>query len=267
MATRCDHSDLWNRAATFWLFSQNESDLNLLGSVAALPPDEDGYCPNINMQYPEVETKDRPTATRTWYCLADTSTGSLIEDLTVCSACVARVNIILPSLRGIFRPVADGQRLQATCDLLTAKDNGNRGEHYLDKMIDTAMQHMKTGTLDTRPLTDYIKKWATIPVCVNGQPTQQHTKGWTFPSSIPSYAVCEECYTHHVLPQLESDSPPTILREMTAQTFPAGFICDLYSPRLLQWFKDACASNDLQAYKQRYPVPDPVGEIRDEMQG
>lgn len=253
IVTRCDHSDTWNRAATYWLFVQSAPDLSLLGTVAALPPDEDGYCPNINMQYPEPKQEDSPTATRTWYCLSDATTGTLIEDLTVCSACVGRVNVMFPSLRGIFRSVANGQKVQATCDLLTAKKSGNRGECYLEKMIEAAQQHLKTGHLDTRPLTDFVKKWAPIPVCMGAEPNLSGTRAWTFPKSIPHYAVCDECYTFHVLPLLESDNPPTILKELSPTTYPSGYVCDLYSPRLLQYFKDAVASYNLEAYKQRYP--------------
>jgi hypothetical protein len=252
VATRCDHSESWNRAATFWLFSQGAPDLNLLGTVAALPPDEDGYCPNISMHYPEPQREDRPTATRTWYCLTDPTTGALIEDLTVCSACVARMNVIFPSLRGIFRSVANGQKVQATCDLLTAKNNGNRGDNYFDKLMETAKQHLETGNLDTLPLANYVKKWAPIPICVRGESTAPGTKSWTFPTSIPNYAACEECYTYHILPLLESDNPPSILKEMKPNTYPNGFVCDLYSPRLIQWFKDAVASYNLETYKQRY---------------
>ncbi|KAF3041653.1 hypothetical protein E8E12_000065 [Didymella heteroderae] len=251
VATRCDLSERWNRAATFWLFSQGAPDLNLLGTVAVLPPDEDGYCPNIDMLYPEPQQKHRPTATRTWYCLSDPTTGSLIEDLTVCSACVARVNVIFPSLRGIFKSVADGQKVQATCDLLTAIDNGTRGEHYFDKMTEAVKQHLESGILDIQPLASYVKKWAPIPVCMKGESTLPGTKSWTFPTSIPNYAACEECYTYHVLPLLESDNPPTILKEMKPNSYPNGFVCDLYSPRLVQWFKDAVTSYNLETYKQR----------------
>ncbi|KAF1926168.1 uncharacterized protein M421DRAFT_218193 [Didymella exigua CBS 183.55] len=248
---RCDLSDRWNRAATFWLFLQGAPDLNLLGTVAALPPDEDGHCPNVNMQYPEPQQEDRPTATRTWYCLLDPTTGSLIEDLTVCSACVARANAIFPSMRGIFRSVADGHKVQATCDLLTVNKDGNRGGKYFDKMVEVAQQSLQTGTLDTRPLTDYIKKWAPVPVCMQADPALPGTKSWTFPTSIPHYAICEECYTYHIVPLLESSHPPTILKELRPAVWPSGFVCDLYSPRLIQWFKDACASGDLATYKQR----------------
>ncbi|KAJ4375487.1 hypothetical protein N0V86_007018 [Didymella sp. IMI 355093] len=203
------------------------------------------------MHYPEPQQEDRPTATRTWYCLVDPANGSLIEDLTACSACVARVNAIFPSLRGIFRPVANGQKVQATCDLLTAKNGGNRGEHYFDKMLEAAKEHLETGTLDTRPLANYVKKWAPIPVCMKAESTLPGTKSWTFPTSIPNYAACEECYTYHILPLLESDNPPTILKEMRQNVYPGGFVCDLYSPRLIQWLKDACASYNLETIMTR----------------
>lgn len=253
MATKCDLSDRWNRAATFWLYSQNKPDLGLLGRVATLPPDEDGACPNLHGEDPLTQKGGKPAVTRTWYCIYDPATMSLVEDLTVCSACVARIDTLFPNLKGTFRPVSGGAKVQATCDFLTAQNenDGRRGEYYLDRFMDAEKQVLKTGTRDVRPIINYIRKWASIPVCVKSDHVPQGATSYTFPTSIPNYAACEECYTQHILPLLESTSPPTILKEMCATVSPTGFVCDLYSPRLQQWFKEACASYNLNAYKQK----------------
>lgn len=251
MATQCDLSFRWNRAATFWLFFQGASDLSLLGNVAEMPHDRDGPCPNLNVQDLEVQKGGKPAVTRTWYCLSDPSDGSLIEDLTVCSDCVGRHNLIFSCLNRIFQPVANGQKVQATCDLLTGQNYGSRGDHYLDKIIETAAETLKTRTRDTRVLAEFVKKWAPIPICLKSQHVPQGAVSYTFPTSIPNYAVCQECYTCHILPLIESASPPPILRELRPNVSPTGFVCDLYSPRLLQYFNDACASNDIRTYKQR----------------
>lgn len=251
LATRCDFSDNWNRIAYLWLWSQESPDLTLLGSTASVPHDE--VCPNLNLQDPaaDVQKPGKPSATRTWYCLPDPSTGLLIEDLTVCSDCVARINHIFPCLDRIFQPVANGQKLEATCDLITARDSSTREQEYVSQIFDTALETLKTRTRDLRPLADFLKKWAPIPTCSKGQNTPPGTRSYTFPKSMPYYAACEECYTKHVLPLLESGSPPVILKEMSPTVCPNGFVCDLYSPRLLQYFRDACSSYNIETYKQR----------------
>ncbi|KAJ4988880.1 hypothetical protein SVAN01_05687 [Stagonosporopsis vannaccii] len=253
IATKCDFSDRWNRVATSWLFSQNTPDLTLLGHVAEMQPDDDGPCPNLNTQDPVAQNGGKPATKRTWFCLLDPETGSLIEDLTVCSSCVNRLNLIFPCLNNIFRLVSDGAKVEATCDLLTAQNENDarRGEQYMTKIIEAALQSLKTGTKNTHILAEYIKKWAPIPVCVRSQHVPQGGTSYTFATSIPSYAACEECYTVHIHPLLTSPSPPPILREIMPTVSPTGFTCDLYSPRLQGWFRDACATHDLGAYKQR----------------
>ncbi|UPX13191.1 uncharacterized protein EKO05_0003714 [Ascochyta rabiei] len=215
--------------------------------------DQEGVCPNLNLQDAsvEVQKQGKPTETRTWYCLSDPANGSLIEDLTVCSDCVARLYHIFPCLNRIFQPVANGQKLPATCDLLTARDIGTRGEEYINQIIETALETLETRTRDMRSLAKYVKKWAPIPICAKAQHAPHGTPSYTFPQSIPNFAACQECYTKHALPLLESDAPPIVLKEMKPSMSPTGFICDLYSPRLLQYFKDACASYNLDTYKQR----------------
>lgn len=103
LSTKCDLSNRWNRVTYLWLFSQNAPDLSLLGTVAEMPHDKDGPCPNLNLQDNAVPAESRGGVTRTWYCLSDPSTGGLVEDLTVCSDCVARVKLHFPGLKSTLR--------------------------------------------------------------------------------------------------------------------------------------------------------------------
>jgi hypothetical protein len=251
--TKCDLSSRWNRTATLWLFSQNHPDLDLLGRVALMPADEDGACPNLDLEDEVVQKGGKGVVTRTWYCIYDGVAAEYVEELTVCSACVVRVDAIFPGLKGLFRPILGGIKVQATCDFITApNDNdGRRGEVYMDRLIEAEQETLKTGRLDIRPLVAYFRKWAPIPVCVRSDPVKPGVEYYTFPTSIPGFAACQECYTTHVLPLLESPNPPIVLKEMGLKTSPQGFVCDLYSPRLQSWFTEACQSYNLDAYKQK----------------
>lgn len=168
VSTRCDFSDLWNRVAYAWLYTQITPDLTLMGSVSEIQHDEDGACPNLNLDDPEVKKGGKPAMTRKWYCLHDPKLDMLIEDVTVCSDCVAHVNLICPGLNGIFRPVENGQKLLATCDLMMLGDGQARCVDYLDQIINVAENALQTGVRDVTPLVDYIKKWANIPFCKKG---------------------------------------------------------------------------------------------------
>ena len=251
ISTRCDFSDLWNRIAYAWLFTQNAPDLTLMGNVAAIQHDEDGICPNLNHEDPEVKNGGNPATTRTWYCLRDPKTDTLIEDLTVCSDCVGHINLIFPCLNGIFRPVAGGQKLLATCDLITLGDRQARFLEYLDRIIDVAEKTLENGTRDVSPLTEYIKTWAAIPICTKGGIVTGE-KRYSLPSTVPEFTACEECYTKYIQPLLNSSPPPRILSQLEVSVPTTGsYTCDLYTPRLQQYFQEACTTNDLQGYRQK----------------
>lgn len=253
MATRCDLADRWNRAATCMIFSQHAPHLGLLARVATLPGERDGDCPNLSKGHPVAVKGGKPAVSRTWYCLYDPIYGTLIEDLTVCSSCISRFKIIFPRLGDIFKPVSGGEHVQGTCDLLTAQNehDGRRGEQYLDIFFEAEKKARETCIVDVRPIMYHVRKWARIPVCVQGDNIPQGATSYTFPLSMPNYAACEECYQNHILPHLNAVSPPPILKELRATKSPNGFVCDLYSPRLQQWFNDACTSGDLGMYSRR----------------
>lgn len=247
----CDFSFLWVRLAYMWLFQQGQPDLSLLGEISSIQRDKDGICPNFNMEDTEVKKGGKPAVTRTWYSLRDPKTGSLVEEMTACSDCVAHINIIFPCLKRIFAPIADGQALLATCDLMTQGNGQQRCLEYVDKIASVAESTLETQTRDVTPLIDFVKKWAPVPVCQKGNLVKGE-KQYCLSSMASEFTACEDCYLKHVEPLYSSSPRPAILSQFRAQEpHPGGFMCDLYSPRLQTYFTDACRTNDLSTFRQK----------------
>ncbi|KAF1944666.1 hypothetical protein EJ02DRAFT_452271 [Clathrospora elynae] len=252
VGTKCDFSERWIRNAFAWLFIQCQPDLNLMGEVASIQRDEDGVCPNFNFEDPEVKKGGRPAVKRTWYCLQDPKTGTLVEELTACSDCVEHIKLIFPCLKSIFAPVADGQKLLATCDMMTIGDGEARCLEYFDSLASVAQATLETGTRDITPLIEYIKTWAPVPICQKGNAVAGQ-KRYSLPTTIPEFTACEECYLKHIAPNLAMSPPPIIVSQLQYDmpATGAGFMCDLFSPRLQQYWKDAALTNDVATYRQK----------------
>lgn len=252
VATKCDFSDIWSRIAYAWLFMQDAADLTIMGSLTRLQSDEDGTCPNFNLEDRDVRRGGKSTVTRRWYCLRDPRTNKSIEDLTSCSDCVAHVEWIFPCLKGIFELVAGGQKVQGTCDLMMLGNGQTRCLEYMDCIMEVAKKAVMTGVRDVAPLAEYLKKWAAVPVCKNGAMVAGETN-YSLPSSIPEFTACQECYMKHIKPMLSAPSRPEWLSMLKCSTLPPdrGFMCDLFSPRLQQYFQEVCATNDVQTYRQK----------------
>jgi hypothetical protein len=234
-----------------WLFQRGQPDLSLLGEVVSIQNDEDGICPNFNMEDPEAKKGGRPAVTRTWYCLQDPKTGLLVEEMTACSFCVAHINVIFPCLKRMFAPVADGQKLLATCDLMTQGDGQHRCMEYVDKIASVAESTLETKTRDVTPLIDFVKKWGPVPPCQKGK-LALGQKRYGLPSTVPEFTACEECYLKHIAPLYSTSPQPAILSQLKfEESKTTGFMCDLFSPRLQSYFTDVCRTNDISTFRQK----------------
>ncbi|KNG46712.1 ser arg-related nuclear matrix protein [Stemphylium lycopersici] len=253
IACACDFSMSWTRIAYTWLFAQNQPDLRLLGELSRLQPDSDGACPNANIDDPEVAKGGKPSVARTWYSLQDPSTGTLLDELTACSHCVAHINTIFPILRHIFKPVANGRRVDATCDLMTGGVGQQRFLEYIDQMAQAAHSATETGALNLSRLISYVKKWAPVPICTGANLVTSGQKQFCLPSTVPEFTACEECTVKHILPLLSpANTAPALLAGFSARdSHPNGFFCDLFSPRLQAYFADACRTGDADKYRRQ----------------
>ncbi|KAF2034182.1 hypothetical protein EK21DRAFT_97654 [Setomelanomma holmii] len=237
---QCDFSEIWTRITYKWLFAQKAPNLNLMASLADVPRDEDGACLNLNLEDAEVKKGGKATATRRWYCLRDPTTNSLMEELTVCSDCVAHVNRIFPPLTGLFEL------------LITLGHGFDRCMDYIDRIIETTQKTFATGIRNITPLAEYIRAWAVVSVCKKGASVIGEYN-YLLPSTIPGFTACEECYMKHIKPWLGKEPRPAVLSGLDRAVPPPGqfFMCDLFSPRSQQYFREACATDDLQTYRHR----------------
>ncbi|KAH7071797.1 hypothetical protein BKA63DRAFT_58159 [Paraphoma chrysanthemicola] len=252
VSAKCAFSGLWERTAYWWLFIQQAPDLNLLGTLARVQRDEDGACPNMNFEDPEVKNGGKGTATRRWHCLRDPRTTKLIEELTVCSDCVFHVEHIFPSLKGMFEVVAGGQKLSGMCDLMMLGHGQERCIHYLERIMEVAKQAEELGFRDISSLAEYVRTWASVPFCKKGANVVGEAQ-YSLPTTVPDFTACEECYMKHVQPLMQSRPRPTLLSQITSSIPPPGhaFMCDLYSPRLQQYFREVCATNDIPTFRRK----------------
>jgi len=246
MATQCDFSNLWVHIAWVWLFSQSAPDVSLLGMITAIQVPE-GPCPNSQAE----QAGEKPTATRRWFCLPNPRTGALIEDLTICSHCVAHIETILPPMRGVFGAAAGGASCPATCDLMVP--NSQRSLSYIDQIVEVAEKTLKTGYLDLTPAAEYIEKYALLPECPKNN-TVKNVGCYSMPSSVPEFTVCQECYTEVILSEVQNEAPLAKLAKQvsTAPSIPPdGFSCQLYSPRTRQFWQDSLTTGDAGLLRQK----------------
>jgi hypothetical protein len=267
-SVQCDFSQLWIRFAYSVLYVQGQPDLNLLGEVAAIQRDADSICPNFNMEDPEVKRGNKPSMRRTWYCLRDPKTGNLVEEMTACSDCVLHVNTIFPSLNRIFAPVADGQRLLATCDLMTLGDGYERCLEFIDRMAGIAQHTLETRERDITPLIEFVRKWASVPVCQQGKLVTGQNCYTLSTMGRTEFTVCEECYLKHIEPLHASNPQSPTLSQIKAELPKAnGFMCDLFSPRLQSYWSDAVRTNDIQTFRQKLQARNNKMQVVDQQLG
>jgi hypothetical protein len=239
------------KLAYLWLFYTGQPNLNLLAEVSSIQRDAEGICPNMDVSNEVVKRGGKPTATRTWYCLEDPNTGAFVEELTGCSDCVAHINLLYPCLRGIFKQVANGRRLPATCDLTLIMGSGQERSLELNNEISTlAETTLDTRTRDTTPLIAYIRKWASIPLCPREKPASGPSKYYSLSHLGNDFAACEECFTKHIGPLPITATNRPILSNLVCNDAPTGgYTCDMYSPRLRGYFTTYLATSDTSTFR------------------
>lgn len=247
----CDFAQPWNRLAYHWLYATQQPNLNLMGEMARLRLDEDGACPNFNPSDAEVQNGGKPVVTRSWYSVRDPHTNTPLDEVTACSNCVARVYLLFPYLDGIFMSVANGEKLPATCDLITLGKWQLRSAHTVEVIFYTASQKLETGTLDIKPLITHVKKWGLVPLCEKGATVTNQKRFCLRNNQVPEFTACEECYLKHIEPIIPQHND--ILADVQAEVTnpPSGFTCDLYSHKLQQYFTDAITTKDFIGWRQK----------------
>ena len=242
---RCDFSVPWIRMAWDLIIRERRGDAELLYAMADVLTHEIP-CPGA------VED------VRDWYRLTDPETGKSVHDFQVCPQCVRSLEIIHPTLRGVFhRSHSHHHRQDRTCSMRT---DSKRFTTYLDLLCDTAKQaeeHRRPPNMFR--FVSLTHRIAGIPECARDD--MLLGQEWYTIPNLRELTVCEDCYDEVVWPAIKRDFPiAAAFKRDPEPVAPShvGVSCQLYSPRMRKIFQEACHRDDLQMLKsaavQRYRV-------------
>ncbi|KAI0205380.1 hypothetical protein F4808DRAFT_282557 [Astrocystis sublimbata] len=185
-------------------------------------------------------------ASRTWYSIRDPSTKRCIDGFTVCDACAAAVEALLPSLSGLFAHLdSPSERKRGVCAM--HHDRGHdRGRFllYFDVLEGAADRALETQSApDGQALADRIRKLAAIPPCGEGRAS--YDGYWHTMRDVP-VVVCHECFMMVVQPLLDGRGDLTVAGNFHhGVQYKKKAECMLFSDRMRNVFNRAVMKKDL----------------------
>ncbi|KAG9247540.1 hypothetical protein BJ878DRAFT_435051 [Calycina marina] len=225
----CDFgSSPWYRIA--WLLTRKKMrrDMNLFYGVAKvatkIPP-----CAGKHM------------AVRQWHSLIDPKTRDHIHNFNVCSSCVKSVEILLPPIRGLFRPIEPKHHMGDTriCGL---RFDSKRFIQYFDALETAADKSDEMDAPpDTRALVSLCKRMSLFPECERDRDLLDQR--WNVITQLPEFTVCEECFDEVVWPELEDEKAIPMMFNKKLQKISVAS-CQLYSPKMRGIFRTAVDGDD-----------------------
>ncbi|KAJ4388722.1 hypothetical protein N0V93_006181 [Gnomoniopsis smithogilvyi] len=199
--------------------------------------------------------------TRIWYSIRDPDTRRCISNFKVCSPCAESVQVLFPSLTGIFVPLdRPAEARSGQCSLHYAP-NRTRFLTYFDILEDTHDRAMaRSSAPNLERLVERIDSWAGVEECPKDEP-QRHAS-WYIMAHIPEMTVCEECFLDVVYPELVVDASAmasgtasegaenSVVRNFyhKPQLIKSATVCQMASPAMRDLFRRACRRDDGIAY-------------------
>lgn len=226
-ATVCDFgSSPWYRIA--WLLTLKEKRRDLqrfygLAEVAAISQPCLGANP----------------AVQPWYSIIDPRTRAPIQGFDVCTRCVLSIEVLLPSIQGIFVSSHDSKDQKRICDL---RFDSKRFIRYFDQLEVTADRATWHDTEPyTRELVRLCRDFAATPEC-SGYKDFRDRK-WHIITQLPEFTVCPECFDEIVYPEIEDGKSVAKLFCKETKRIPRAS-CQLYSERMRGIFRHAVNRGD-----------------------
>lgn len=196
--------------------------------------------------------------TRIWYSILDPDTRRCISNFKVCSPCADSVQVLFPSLTGIFVPLdRPAEPRSGQCSLHFAPHR-TRFLTYFDILEDTHDRAMaKNCAPNMQRLVERIDSWAGVEECPKDEP-QRHASWYTM-AHIPEMTVCEECFLDVVYPELvvdasaisngtagEDQAVNSVVRNFyhKPQLIRSATVCQMASPSMRDLFRRACRKDD-----------------------
>ncbi|KAK0720062.1 hypothetical protein B0H67DRAFT_175283 [Lasiosphaeris hirsuta] len=230
----------WYRMAFLMTLKYRYPDLRLLEGVAAVAARYQS-CPG-----------SKP-ANRDWNTMMAPNSKLPITRFTVCPSCASMIEVILPSLAGIFIPLDPSHTPTRGICALHFKPERKRFLDYFDAMEATADRALsRRSSPKILELADRVRTISLIDECQRNTPVLNHR--WHVLDGLPEFTVCEECYDTVIWPMLEederdrSDIPDRFIR--TRQAKPIA-TCQLYSNRMREVFRRAVKRDDLRYLETR----------------
>lgn len=239
--TACDlGTSPWYRIAWLMTRKYQRPDLRLLQGVADVLAREKIPC------YGNVRVS------RIWYSITDPETRRCIPDFHMCSPCAKAVEVLFPSLTGMFVPLdRPAEPKSGKCSLHYAPSR-NRFLMYFDvfeKCHDRAMDERTAP--DSKRLAFNIKFWSNVHECPRDQPVRHGY--WYTMADIPGMTVCEECFLDVVYPEAvaevkakaatgSEDGVTSVARNFYHKPhhIKSTTVCQMASPWMRRVFKRAC---------------------------
>ena len=179
-------------------------------------------------------------AVRQWHSVIDPRFGAPVRDFNVCYNCVKRMEILLPSTRGVFLRTSSGPPgVGRVCDLRFDSKRFIRYFDALETMAENADQDDEPP--DTRDFASLAKRLATLEECQ--QDTELIDRRWHIITTLPEFTVCEECFDEVVWPELEEEKAIPLMFNKTLQILPKAS-CQMYSKRMRDVFQKAVDGGD-----------------------
>lgn len=232
----------WYRIAWLMTRKYRRTDLRLIQGVADVLAKE------------KVPCRGDARVTRMWYSITDPDTRRCISDFRVCSPCARAVEMLFPSLMGVFVPKDRQAEPKSGRCSLHFTPNRNRFLTYFDvfeKCHDVAVETKSAP--DVQRLADNINFWAGVEECPRDEPLRKAK--WYTMASIPGMTVCYECFLDVVFPELLADVETNTVagseRRSAARDFyrdpvtiEATTVCQMVSPKIRDLFRQACRRAD-----------------------
>lgn len=251
----CDlGTSYWYRIAWLMTRKYHRPDLRLLQGIA-----------EVTLRNKAQPCPGALRATRTWHSILDPDTRRCLSSFTVCTPCAEAVQVLFPSLMGVFVPShhAGGSNepppgRAGQCSLHFAPHRA-RFLAYFDILEDThdrAMAGARARTPDMHRLAERIDAWAGVDECPRDEPLR--CRPWytmAMAGGAPDLTICEDCYLGVVYPELEVNAAEGQAVSAVARKFApkpqvirAATVCQMASPGMKDLFRRACARPDGVAY-------------------
>ncbi|RYP35816.1 hypothetical protein DL767_003671 [Monosporascus sp. MG133] len=141
---------------------------------------------------------------RIWYSIRNPRTQRPVRGFAVCYPCAGALEILLPSLTGVFVPLDLPPEPSLGACSMHPQDTTRRSVDYFDTMeaaVDAALAAGRAP--DLQDLADRIADLCAVPECGRGRASRDAR--WYILRAAPDFTVCEECFADVVSPALERE--------------------------------------------------------------